>query len=161
MKQLHPTKLWAVEVPIDTVDFKEVDTDRNHYLVYKSNTPKEYVRVNFRFKILGIVTKHEISFDPEPYVYKTEFTSLFDNLKKFNYKNYLHPHYPALDKNESFITLLNANDLYFENPYQLQWDELCTWGHGSFAKDGKTEHQLYFEAEQKLIKGRLLILEEL
>lgn len=51
---------------------------------------------------------------------------------------------------QSLISLLISKGInLFKNPYQDDWDELCTWGHGGFAKDGKTEYELYHEQAEK------------
>ena len=53
---------------------------------------------------------------------------------------------------ESLQSLIEVN-VQKVNPYQDDWDELCTWGHGGFAKDGKTELELYSEAEKSVFRN--------
>ena len=53
---------------------------------------------------------------------------------------------------ESFQSLKSSLGLIDENKYQSDWDELCTYGHGGFAKDGKTEIELYQEEQSKVKK---------
>lgn len=149
--KLLPTDLIAVEVTKET---KMCDCD------FICGYCKELWNLdpNFDYQKIGEVTEDEISFDVEPYVEKKHFTSLFDGKPNFYYKNYLFPHYSCLDSNESFRSLLQSSGLNWINEYQNDWDELCTWGHGDFSKDGKTSSALYFEAESKRIKGKLIFL---
>lgn len=50
---------------------------------------------------------------------------------------------------ESLSSLMQHLKLYTSNPYKEDWDELCAWGHGGFAKDGKTEYELFTEAQSR------------
>lgn len=49
---------------------------------------------------------------------------------------------------ELFNMLMEKHEIYLENPYKYAWEELCIWGHGGFAKDGKTEFELFTQAEE-------------
>jgi len=60
---------------------------------------------------------------------------------------------------ESFNSFMKANQCYSTNPYKEDWDELCKWGHGGFAKDGKTEFELFTEAESNT--GNWIVLKRL
>lgn len=142
MKQLHPTKLWAVEVPEDS----------NTYTINLMLSKIE----DKTYKTAGIATKDEIYFDVEPYV---------ERITVEHYRNYLDNSFyldrSCTSKDESFRSLLNANYLYFENPFPkpkpmtiytdddivFDWDQLIV--------------KEYQEMEQKVIKGKLLILEEI
>lgn len=67
MTQLNE-KLIAVEVPEDA---KEVRFRFGRYLTYRRLYSSHVEQFNeYPFKLLGFVTKDNISFDPEPYVNK-------------------------------------------------------------------------------------------
>jgi hypothetical protein len=155
MKQLQPTKLWVLGIPKEINEHKEHDSG---YLEINGSIATPLVYLKDKFKILGTATKDEISFDVEPYVDKTEFTSLFDGSQKINYKNYFYPNYPALHKYDSFDSLLKANELYFENLFGLK---PINDDYPGSLYDFKDALDIWNEAEQKVIKGKLLILEEI
>lgn len=58
---------------------------------------------------------------------------------------------------ESLRSLFKSKGIHlFENPYRDDWDELCTWGHGDFSKDGKSSFQLFTEAEKNTFYNPVL-----
>lgn len=126
--KLLPTDLIAVEVPKDT---KICDFD------FICGYCKELFNLdpNFNYQKIGEATEDLIS----------------ENLKEFL------KHKWSWCEDE-FRSLLKSSGLNWINEYQNDWDELCTWGHGDFSKDGKTSSALYFEAESKRIKGKLIFL---
>jgi hypothetical protein len=143
--QLSPTNLIAVEVPINSGFFMK---DKNPNVINYDpdvNTEEggwEFINLSFKFNVLGEVTKDKIGFDVKPYSdkYNTGF-----------YREH---------KEKSFYYLLAANGLYFENPE----GELYPY---RFAESDGTLQTLdwhrnkWKEFEDKLIKGKLLILEKL
>lgn len=153
---LH-TDLIAVEVPKET---KVCDCD------FICGYCNELFNLdpNFDYHKIGEVTEDEISFDVEPYVDQNEFDvenydGLLVGVTKF--WDYEDESFYLIDKDESFRSLLQASGLNWVNEYQSDWDELCTWGHGDFSKYGKTSSELYFEAESKRIKGKLIFLKKI
>lgn len=65
--KLIPTKIpnvYGVKVPMDAEDF-EKQYNRLYYTPYPNNdkAPNCYIKIPFDFKILGTLTKDEISFD--------------------------------------------------------------------------------------------------
>lgn len=132
--KLLPTELIAVEVPKET---KICDCD------FICGYCRELFNLdpNFDYHKIGEATEDEISFDVEPYVDQNEFdvenyNGLLVGVTKFwDYKD---ESFYLIDKDESFRSLLQASGLNWINEYQNDWDELCTWGHGDFSKDGKT-----------------------
>lgn len=126
--KLLPTDLIAVEVPKDT---KICDFD------FICGYCKELFNLdpNFNYQKIGEATEDLIS----------------ENLKEFLKHKWSW-------REDEFRSLLKSSGLNWINEYQNDWDELCTWGHGDFSKDGKTSSALYFEAESKRIKGKLIFL---
>lgn len=145
--KLLPTNLIAVEVPKESTN---LSIGSEGFCLYFTHELKlKHIDLSFgKLELLGEATEDEISFDVEPYVDK------FKN----KYVDYLHNWLLFSGKNESFRSLLKASGLNWVNEYQNEWDKLCTWGHGDFSKDGKTSSALYFEAESKRIKGKLIFL---
>jgi len=81
--------------------------------------------------------------------------------KTCRYRNYLNKinnidDYTCNSSTESFKTLMDSIECYLVNPYQSDWDELCTWGHGDFGKEGKTSMELYKEAQANLSERLIL-----
>jgi hypothetical protein len=170
MKQLQPTKLHVIQVPIEATNFKKtcIRFSKKFGLYYEIGRDYNHIRIGFDFKILGTVTKDVISFDIEPYLEIDNSLGIDYSLSNGKFFKLYTDEFEECVKiisttndYRAFYSLLNANDLYFENPYQKQWNDLCKWGHGDFAKDGKTAMELYFAAKEKVIKGKLLILEEI
>lgn len=86
-----------------------------------------------------------------------------DIVELTNYAECFHKDYVTnlytLTPSESFFSALQAEGLFLNgNPYQDEWDELCTWGHGGFSKDGKSEYELYHEAEARTFDPTRTIL---
>lgn len=58
---------------------------------------------------------------------------------------------------ESLHSLLKSKGIHlYKNPYRDDWEELCTWGHGCFAKYGKSSFELFTEAEEKTFYNPVL-----
>jgi hypothetical protein len=87
MKQLEPTRLFTVKVPIDAIGFKI----RGFLLTYTSNGKLECIPLNTgkHFEILGTVTKDEISFDVNPHVKSNKIKQRWDDSITTCYLNYL------------------------------------------------------------------------
>lgn len=124
-----------IEFKTSKGEFVLVEKDENGKLIHPNCEHVEYGRISE-------ITEQKAS----EIVDESIFTGLFAHYVKdipvntYCYKN-------ALD---SFHILLESLGVLWENPYQSDWDELCEWGHGGFAKDGKTEFELYHEAQQKV-----------
>ena len=161
LTKLLNTDIIAVEVPKNAKEFTIVDISKErkalHYIIEEyggySGCFKDIP--NNDFELLGEATEDEISFDVEPYVESNSVGFYKDYSTKFIVRG---QEFKLFDKNNSFRSLLQASGLNWVNEYQNDWDELCTWGHGDFSKDGKTSSALYFEAERKKIKGKLIFL---
>ena len=167
--ELKPTNLIAVEVPIDSFGFYTTYEDKytslwlsepkNEYEspFGKVNEPYNYFPALFEtsrskgapeIKILGEVTKDKIGFNVEPYAEK-EMNGFYKNYSwdgSGKYYGYLTPY-------DSFRSLLAINGLYFENPIKVSGKHIV----GTISKLA----QDWQSFEDKLIKGKLLILEKI
>lgn len=148
--ELKPTNLIAVEVAQDASNYRfeskiEVmyDTEDNIWQQGDFELPPI-----ISYKILGEVTKDKIGFDVEPYAEK-EMNGFYKNYSwdgSGRYYGYLTPY-------DSFRSLLAINGLYFENPIKVSGKHIV----GTITKLA----QDWQSFEDKLIKGKLLILEKI
>lgn len=162
-------KLIAVEVPSDATEIQTW----NHGIGFKTkiidrkpdDTNGFYHTETglFRWKnwkIIGEVDANTISFDVEPYLEYDKYLN-----KPINY---IQTDMVFKDKNKSFRSLLQSKGLYFENPIKkpngehyyydnkVSFDEIETlWDGGSYNED----LEKWQESENKVIKGKLIILE--
>ena len=115
-----PTGLYAVDVPVNSFDYRLMSSSRLVYDV--DNYPKQLmysvllvIPGNYH-KILGPITEHEIGFDCEPYVEKVDSSHLH---KHHTYQSYNDELTYLATKEESFYSLLQSNGLYFVNPINV------------------------------------------
>jgi hypothetical protein len=166
--ELKPTTLIAAEVAPDASNYRFGSKVLNEILFPNDLYYDTYLNIYHtgnvimpegKYKIVGEVTKDNIGFDVEPYVDK------YNNGAYRDYKdNY--PFYPdfntpniCLTNEESFYSLLAANGLYFENP--LDWEKKAYLFKGSENSWGQNDLDRWQSFEDKLIKGKLLILERI
>lgn len=154
MKQLHPTELYAIEVPKDAKLIKIVRS-KLKYFTHKTGHIKVELP-NSDLEILGEVTAGEISFDVEIHLNKDEETNSFPFFENREGKNAI-----CFDKEKSFRSLLSANGLYFENkirkPKADDYDYYEYYLTNLFEQD----FSRWAEFENNLIKGKLIILKKI
>lgn len=150
--------LYSVEVPSDYILKIE---PRNEYISYTSREENlkfdgesqlNYVPIGFDFKIIGEVSKYEISFDVDPYV---------EELEPVRYRDYLGNREWFAMKNNSFRSLLQSKGIYFENPIEKLDVSDFDNGVGIEYDNFYRNVRLWQESENKVIKGKLIILEKL
>lgn len=157
--ELKPTNLIAVEVPKYASDFFLIKPANYFHINYELPEYHSGVALFYndfggkcnyptKIKILGEVTKDKIGFDVEPYAEK-EMNGFYKNYSwdgSGRYYGYLTPY-------DSFRSLLAINGLYFENPIKVSGKHIV----GTITKLA----QDWQSFEDKLIKGKLLILEKI
>ena len=158
--ELKPTNLIAVEVKTNACNYRIV---RKSLFFNETDEPAvpRTLELQNNCKILGEVTKDKIGFDVEPYVDSYEWEDSTTDGLKLAYRDYKDGKetddywdmYPFDEPRESFYSLLAANGLYFENPVKVSGKHIV----GTINK--LTHDWQYFE--EKLIRGKLLILEKL
>lgn len=103
----------------------------------------------------GVLVKHMTEEQFAEVVDSTVKGVILTCFKDYTKGYYSNSVFTAKESFQSLIKSLGWN--LFENPYQTAWDELCIWGHGGFAKDGKSEFQLYTEAESKTLYNPIIL----
>lgn len=164
MTTLIENKLYCVEVPSDATEFN-IDGKE---LYYKSNFEgfgevgrlRNIPDLSDDFKIIGEVSKDEISFDAEPYVEKTDSPYWYS--RGFSFIDYTNDSNCFTTSEESFLRLLQSKGVYFENPIK----EPESRGVSEHYILGPTDEEAlaydeWQESENKLIKGKLIILDKL
>lgn len=165
MKELKPSGLFYVAVPMDAKDFAISDASSNREIRwfiksdYLGETPARFICKlpdEYWGIIVGTVTAEHIDFDVEPYVSKIKNPSLLT----LHYKNYKsgngHDSYVGgLTPDASFRSLLTANDVHFVNPYELKGA-----GHYENVEEYFSQQEKWLEAESKLVE-KILILKPL
>jgi len=116
---LHPTSLLAIAVPKGAQNFQ---IDYGH-LIYDldEDPPKQYSEplLNGKYKFIGLVTKDTIDFDAEGYVedcpHYAKCWKKYDCTEAAPTGDF-NPDFSCWDSEDSFRTLLSANECWFENP---------------------------------------------
>jgi len=90
---------------------------------YMMQLPKAIDLPNENYKILGFVSELTDE-QKEGVVDKSKFYNIYLDYVKGAYVEHL-----SLQK--SFASLLTSLNVLLVNPLQDEWDEVCTWGHGS------------------------------
>jgi len=166
MTTLIENKLYCVEVPSDATEIQTW----NHGIGFKTNMldrkPDDtngfyHIETGLfkmkDFKILGEVDADTIYFDVEPYLEYDKYLN-----KPINY---IQIDMVFKDKNESFRSLLQSKLIYFENPMGKL--EICCSGRDCGCMGMPTnissmeELEEWEEFENKVIKGKLIILDKL
>lgn len=153
MTQLTPT-LYAVEVPRDAIKIEL--TENKTALSYFIGIETEFTLTDGfeQFKILGEVTKDEIGFDCEPCILNLGYNYV---LNCFQYSNLNEPEKGFWTKEKAFRSLLQSKGLFFENPIEKPNCDCYT----EYDREGcPDECWKWINNENKLIKGKLLILEK-
>lgn len=110
------------------------------------------IELDFQVKLLG----HFPSLKEQDFEGLVHTDEIYDPVRfpwgeGIAYKNYAKNTW-GWSARESFLSYLESEGWYVNgNPYQNDWDELCKYGHGGFAKDGKSEYEIYIEAQEKVI----------
>jgi hypothetical protein len=165
--ELKPTNLIAVEVAVNTSNYSITKVGNYFHITYDVPSPvgfkgsggfalfyndfKGKKKYPNELKLLGPVTKDKIGFDVEPYLERLNDGSYADyeyggNILKIR----------TLNRWESFYSLLAANGRYFENPMKEPKDEDYPFYHNYLC--AKERWQSF---EDKLVKGKLLIIEKI
>lgn len=153
--------LYSVEVPSDAKKLIKIKYDFNGNYMLESICDKFKLKIPFDFKILGEVSKDEISFDVEPYV------EIFNKGLAKRYVDYMRKWLLYRTPKESFRSLLQSKGIYFENPIQKP-DVTCLRNEEGFCQCGEESVRdcrdlkwKWQESQKKVIKGKLIILEKL
>lgn len=140
--QTNGRTLVVVPVPM-TAKYFEIGAYRDTltYLDDDSDTPF-HPRISIKqsnWKILGYLTKDEISFDVEPYVEGSKI-NYESGLMKCRYKEYNDKKFKWITKDESFRSLLQSHNIHFTNkfgkhPMERDTEEMDVYvGNGRYAK---------------------------
>lgn len=149
--ELKPTNLIAVEVAPDASKYELERANISVDLLYSTNLniwqQGSVILKQGNYKILGEVTKDKIGFDVEKLgevpLSSKEANELLNSNDKIN-----------------FWKLLAANGLYFENPEGESYPYRFAESDGTL-QTLDWHRNKWKEFEDKLIKGKLLILEKL
>lgn len=158
MKTLIENNLYSVEVPSDARSIEL--TENNTCLFFKSNgggLDFSLTEQRDRFRFVGEVNKNELTFDPVKYVkaYGNDMYLDLYGYEESTFKN----------RKEQFFKLLQSKGIYFENPMGKL--ENCCSGRDCGCMgmpiniSSMEELQEWEESENKVIKGKLIILEKL
>lgn len=107
---LHPTNLIAVPVPEEWHSFWKDIGNILWYIDHQNNVRKSRNISLLNLTIIGTVTKDNIDFDTETHMPNyikgcdDDYVDFEDNMNCYN------------DADNSFRSLLSANEVYFENP---------------------------------------------
>lgn len=158
--ELKPTNLIAVEVAPDASNYRFGEHLKSTLYWHDRNSGRNIYFPEGSYKILGEVTKDKIGFDVEPYVETFGVT----RFRWFGYKNYLltnsaYQDFTCKTKEELFYSLLEANGLYFENPEGESYPDRFAESDGTL-QTLDWHRNKWKEFEDKLIRGKLLILEK-
>lgn len=142
--------VYGVKVPKKEVKYIKVKLDFNGNYMLESVDDTFKLKVPFDFKILGTLTKDEISFDASGIVEKVD--KLFKNYKaSLNFVN----------AELSFRSAL-PEEVYFENPFEKPFYSDLMFMYFNYKQ--KTEYQEklnIWQTAQENITQKLLILERL
>ena len=163
--EIKDTNLIAVEVPTDASDYRIL----NNILLNFESVDTNLIFLHSKCdKILGETTKDKIGFDCEFYVEKYAWEDSPDYGEKYAYRDYVDGEetdnywdmYPFdVDEiNKSFYSRLAANGIYFENPLGYPQFDIKNESDFNEVADFHTKWQSY---EDKIVKGKLLIIEKI
>ncbi len=117
--QFETSKVFGVFVKLP--DGAKAWKNERYYIM---RLPKAINLPNENYKILGFVS--ELTDEQKEGVvdsYHNEVGSL--------YVDYSTNTYQFMKVSKSFASLLTSLNVLLVNPLQDEWDEVCTWGHGS------------------------------
>ena len=117
--QFETSKVFGVFVKLP--DGAKAWKNERYYIM---RLPKAINLPNENYKILGFVS--ELTDEQKEGVvdsYHNEVGSL--------YVDYSTNTYQFMKVSKSFASLLTSLNVLLVNPLQYEWDEVCTWGHGS------------------------------
>lgn len=117
--QFETSKVFGVFVKLP--DGTKAWKNERYYIM---RLPKAINLPNENYKILGFVS--ELTDEQKEGVvdsYHNEVGSL--------YVDYSTNTYQFMKVSKSFASLLTSLNVLLVNPLQDEWDEVCTWGHGS------------------------------
>lgn len=183
MKTLTPTNLIAVEVPKEGREFEILNLSKDrtalHFIINKYGGYLGCFKdvTNLDFEIIGEVT------DTETNIFNGGFLECEESIDipEYKYGGELHPKEMFWDYEEksfslessenSFRSLLQSNGLYFENPLgkEPNQNDECYREELEFMKnnpevthygDHYADWCMWQESENKLIKGKLIILKQ-
>lgn len=166
--------LYTIEVPADATEVHIGKPFGKSRIVYKSPKFYEYrkIELNGEYKLIGEVTADSMTFDPEPYV-QAECGGFMGNVKGFH--DYCQvgvtmDGLPLETAEQSFRSFLQSNGKHFKNPLgqrpyildtvdafgNLKYEGSRGIDRGRFGEDLIAWH----EAEEKVIKGKLIFIEK-
>jgi len=161
--------LYSVEVPSDATQWK-IDTlkedEEFEEMTILMFDNLEYIKLpSSDFKILGEVTKDKINFPTAEFLrkviekqkdfYKGEIIDIED----VTYYNYQNKKFDIEHQSDGFRSLLQSKEIYFENT--IEKPKIKTISDRDSVSDNMLKFQQWQESENKVIKGKLIILEKL
>ena len=156
MKELKPSGLIAIEVPehaMGAVTYQSEYSDK-YVLRWIDDIINIVDLPKGKWELIGSVTAEHIDFDVEPNV---------EAVGDDDYKDYTHHLNVFADENDSFRSLLTANDVHFVNPYGEKEPSynLIDYGvaPGAYSRYAQ-ERVKWQQAESKLVE-KILILKPL
>lgn len=153
MKEIKPSGLFYVPVPMDAFNIIIAPTIPDYVLSYNTKSKIEWtceILPKGKWELIGSVTADHIDFDPEPYV---------EAVGDDDYKDYTHHLNVFADENDSFRSLLTANDVHFVNPYG-ETEPKMEYYLGSqeiLAEENRNKRQKWQQAESKLVEKTLIL----
>ena len=111
MIRLLKTNLYVVQIPQDAYNIhKEMVQNQNIYwLSYKVDEEPIKQTLYFDCKFIGTITKEK--------VFDFDCTSFVEEKFGRGYFNYKIQQYEVIDKEHSFLSLMEASNVYFVNPF--------------------------------------------
>lgn len=164
MKQLNQTNLYAVKVPKDATHIKI--NSKTFCLSYYHNKNVDSFYSAFcsehnlynGCKIIGTVTKDTIDFDCGRYVEDSKwYAKMWHN---YNPHDGLRPllSHECSTKEQSFYSLLEVNEFYFENPItQPIWDSALS-GNASIEYMFQDKMKQWLSHQDKVVEKLLIIV---
>jgi len=151
--------LLIVEVEKASSEFW-IDDSRLFYL-WDRGESEEYINISLpegKWKVAGTIEKDTITFDCEPYV---------DRFNNGACRDFTHSSFDPCDeympmvltKEESFLTLLKANGIYFEN--DKEFPEINNQETEFEQCDKHVLQGEWHSCEAERVKGKLIVLEQI